>query len=291
MAATSRAVGGLGSAGKEGHLAEQPSGGPSAKPGKFPVGAAVGGIATVATLGVAISQLVLNGIEIKDKALIPVDKGSALERVDAPSPDIASAEDPPGLGRLRAADPNAVVGNELTLPTAAGVPYGQAFRYPAQAQEVALPPAVETQLHDLFVMLERSLRNREQFEYRVVFLDPRQVRLLRRPTEQGTRVDLGFQSAGVDATPELIIGDELWTDLQKNDYAALAVVVLTRAGESEDPPDIAWRGFNNELKESKIVARVAPLGMGPWLNATDAGQTVTLASQALVITFPEAPPS
>jgi len=87
----------------------EPSNGPGqTKPGKFPTGAVVGGVATIATLGVALSQLVLNGLEIREKAA-PVAKAAGLEQV---APDPASTENnapPPGLSRLQAAgeDPDA----------------------------------------------------------------------------------------------------------------------------------------------------------------------------------------
>ncbi|HYE79054.1 MAG TPA: hypothetical protein VEI97_13800, partial [bacterium] len=172
----------------------EPSNGPGqTKPGKFPTGAVVGGVATIATLGVALSQLVLNGLEIREKAA-PVAKAAGLEQV---APDPASTENnapPPGLSRLQAAgeDPAPTEVAEVAAPAA--VPYGQGFRYPSGAEAVALPATVDKQLHALFVALESSLRNRAAYaDYRVVFLDPRKLRLLRRPVDDvGTRVALGF---------------------------------------------------------------------------------------------------
>lgn len=211
---------------------------PAPRPG-LPLGALLGGIATLLTIGVASSQLILNGLQIREKAQsLPVtatsDKSQSV--ADVPQPAITEAAD--------TADTPAATDADSTDPSGW-------YAYPPVG-EAKLPTGLEPSVHRLYVALEKGIRNARDFSYLVFVADTAALRQLRKPEKVGTALSLDPAWSSAHPTPTVTWTPSLWNTLQQLGTGQVLFVACVCQSEPCAAPVIEWELLRKALSGSGI---------------------------------------
>jgi len=213
-------------------------GNPAPRPG-FPLGALLGGIATLLTIGVASSQLILNGLQIREKAQsLPVtatsDKSQSV--ADVPQPAIPEAADTADTPVATDADRTDLSGW---------------YAYPPVG-EAKLPMGLEPSVHRLYVALEKGIRNARDFSYLVYVADTAALRQFRKPEKAGTPLALDPPIRSAHPTPTVRWSPAHWNTLQQHDTGQVLFVACVCQSEPCAAPVIEWEMLRKALSGSGI---------------------------------------
>lgn len=221
---------------------------PAPRPG-LPLGALLGGIATLLTIGVASSQLILNSLQIREKAqALPV-----TATVDPP----ASGAVPP---QPEITDLPATADTSASTAADSEQPSGW-YTYPPIGG-AKVPAALEPSVHRLYVALEKGIRNARDFTYLVYVADTTVLRQIRKPEKVGTALSLDPAWPSAHPTPTVTWTPSLWNTLQQQGTGQVVFVACVCQSEPCAAPVIEWDMLRKALSGSGIQVTSAEWDLG-----------------------------
>jgi hypothetical protein len=218
-------------------------------------GMMLAGVGTLLTIAVGGSQLVINGMQIREKVAVkpatstPVEHGELTPGTGrAPRSEADSSADS-GPSKIPELDNNVgLLGGDADSSTASRMPLAW-LDYPL-AEGQAIPAPLAAPVHRLFVALEEGIRNAGDYTYIVYLPDTEALRQMKKPSKDGMSIPLIDGDSGT--TLSVLLTQELWERIQHAEGQQVVLIACVCVAPDCQAPILDWEMVRKALDDKSV---------------------------------------